>query len=74
MDIKLTDIKQNQSAVIKEIVDNPLIAKMFEFGVLPGATFTVLNKAPFHGPISILVDDTRIALRQQEANCILIES
>ena len=74
MDLKLTDIAKHQSAVIKDIVDNPLIAKMFEFGLLPGATFTVLNKAPFHGPISILVDDTRIALRQQEANCILIES
>ena len=59
---------------IKEVIDNPLMSKMFEFGVLPGARFTVLNKAPFKGPISILVDETRIALRQKEANCILIES
>jgi len=69
---KLTDIKINQSGTIKEVIDNPLITKLFEFGLLPGASFKVLNIAPFNGPISILIEDTRIALRRKEAQFILV--
>jgi len=72
LNCKLTDIKINQSGTIKEVIDNPLIAKLFEFGLLPGASFKVLNIAPFNGPISILIEDTRIALRRKEAQFILV--
>lgn len=73
MKLKLTDIKINQAGVINEVLDNPLITKLFEFGLLPGAKFRVVNIAPFKGPISILVDDTRVALRQKEAKFILVD-
>jgi Fe2+ transport system protein FeoA len=72
LNCKLTDIKTNQSGTINEVIDNPLITKLFEFGLLPGANFTVLNIAPFNGPISILIEDTRIALRRKEAQFILV--
>lgn len=73
MKTNLTNIKTNQTAVIKTVLDNPLITKLFEFGLLPGAQFKVVNIAPFKGPISILINDTRIALRQHEAKFILVE-
>lgn len=72
MNCKLTEIKKHQSGTINEVIDNPLITKLFEFGLLPGATFKVLNIAPFNGPISVLIEDTRIALRRQEAQFILV--
>jgi len=59
--------------VISEIIDNPLITKLFEFGLLPGASFKIINRAPFNGPISILLGETRIALRQKEAEFILVD-
>ena len=71
--MRLTDIKINQIGVINEVLDNPLITKLFEFGLLPGAKFRVVNIAPFNGPISILVDDSRVALRQKEAEFILVD-
>ncbi len=71
--MKLTDIKINQVGVINEVLDNPLITKLFEFGLLPGAKFRVVNIAPFKGPISIVVDDARVALRQKEAEFILVD-
>jgi len=71
--IKLTDIKTNQSGTINEVIDNPLITKLFEFGLLPGASLKVVNIAPFNGPISILVENTRVALRQKEAQFILVD-
>lgn len=73
MKTKLSNIKTNQTGVINDVLDNPLITKLFEFGLLPGATFKVVNIAPFNGPISILIDDTRIALRQKEAEFILVD-
>ncbi len=63
----------NTKGVIKDVIDNPLIAKLFEFGLLPDARFEVVNVAPFNGPISILIDDTRIALRHKEAEYILVD-
>lgn len=73
MNCKLTDIKKNQSGIINNVIDNPLISKLFEFGLLPGASFKVLNIAPFNGPISILIEDTRIALRRKEAQFIIVD-
>lgn len=73
MKIKLTDIGINQVGVINEVLDNHLITKLFEFGLLPGARFKVVNIAPFKGPISIMVDETRVALRQKEAEFILVD-
>lgn len=71
--MRLTDIRINQVGVINEVLDNPLITKLFEFGLLPGTTFVVINIAPFKGPISILVNNTRIALRQKEAEFVLVD-
>jgi ferrous iron transport protein A len=73
LSIKLTDIKQNQEGVINDVLDNPLISKMLEFGLLPGAAVKVVNIAPFKGPISILIGNSRIAIRQREAEFVLID-
>ncbi len=74
MKTRLTDIKINRKGTIKYIEDNPLITKMFEFGLLPGSQIKIINKAPFDGPISVLVDDSIIALREKEAYFILMEN
>lgn len=74
MKTRLTDIKINTKGTIKTIEDNPLITKMFEFGLLPGSHIKIINKAPFDGPISVLVDDSIIALREKEAYFILMEN
>ncbi len=73
MNCKLSNIKTNQSGTIDTVIDNPLISKLFEFGLLPGTPFEVLNIAPFNGPISILIEDTRIALRRKEAEFIIVD-
>jgi ferrous iron transport protein A len=74
LETRLTDIKINTKGTIRFIEDNPLITKMFEFGLLPGTRITIINKAPFEGPISVLVDGSIIALREKEAHFILMEN
>lgn len=73
MTFKLSDIKLNQEGVIIDVLDNPLISKLLEFGLLPGATIKVVNIAPFKGPVSLLVGNSRIAIRHQEADFVLVD-
>ncbi|NOQ74161.1 MAG: ferrous iron transport protein A [Crocinitomix sp.] len=73
MELRLCDLKVKKMGVIKYIQENPVAAKLAEFGLLPGTKISILNKAPFEGPIFILVDNNRIALRKKEAAFIIIE-
>ncbi len=49
--------------------------KIIEMGLLPETEFRILYQAPFHGPIYIEygMEKSRIALRQEEAEFILVE-
>jgi Fe2+ transport system protein FeoA len=71
--VKLSEFAINKQGVIVEIMDNPVAAKLVEFGIMPGAHFYIVNKASFDGPIFIQVGSNRLALRQSEASAILVE-
>ncbi len=43
-----------------------------ELGFIPGSTITFVAKSLFRDPIAYQVEGTTIALRQEEAACILI--
>ena len=73
MELSLCDLKVEKKGVIKYIQENPVSAKLAEFGILPGTKFSILNKAPFYGPIFILIENNRIALRRKEAAFIIVE-
>lgn len=71
--IKLSDLRENQAGIIKEILETKISEKLLEFGVHPGSSFKVLSIAPFRGPIFIQIGDLRVALRRMEANHIIVE-
>lgn len=71
--MRLTDFDVKKKGVITEIIDSPVAGKLMEFGILPGVTFIVLNKASFNGPIFIQVGANRVVLRREEASAILVE-
>lgn len=71
--MNLTEYTLNKPGVIKEILENAVSAKLFEFGILPGTSFSIVTKASFNGPIFIQVGTSRIALRKEEALAILVE-
>ena len=70
--MKLTELNKNQSAEISLIEDSDVSLKLFEFGLLPGAIITIVNKAPFNGPIYIAVNNALISLRKAEADTIIL--
>ncbi|MCK4222255.1 MAG: FeoA domain-containing protein, partial [Dehalococcoidia bacterium] len=47
--------------------------RMLDMGFVPGAEVTVIRKAPLGDPIEYRVKGTAVALRQKDANSILVE-
>ena len=46
---------------------------MLDMGFVPGAEVIVIRKAPLGDPIEYRVKGTAVALRQKDANSILVE-
>ena len=71
--MKLSQIENLFSGTILNVVEGSFTGKLFEFGIVPGAKFTLIRKAPFNGPVYIKVEDNLIALRRSEADSILVQ-
>ena len=50
-------------------------SKIIEMGLIPETTFKILYQAPFGGPLYIEfgIEKSRIALRKEEADYIIVE-
>ena len=46
--------------------------RMLDMGFVPGAAVTVIRRAPLGDPIEYRVKDTAVALRQKDANTVLV--
>ncbi|MFK8038677.1 MAG: ferrous iron transport protein A [Crocinitomicaceae bacterium] len=73
MMIPLSRLKTEMPAVISEVKSIDLLPKLLELGIMPGVELEIQNKAPFRGPISILVNGTKVLIRKKEADSILVE-
>jgi ferrous iron transport protein A len=72
--MKLTEIEDGKICRIKELkVNAQLKKKLLELGLFPGQVISVLQKAPFGGPVKIKVRDYCLALRPSEAEKIEVE-
>ena len=71
--MNLSECKNNTEYVIKEILESDFDSKLMEYGIIPGAAVSIINKAPFNGPIYISIESQRIAIRKEEATYIITE-
>jgi len=71
--VKLSEFDINKKGKIVALLENPAYSKLVEFGIFPGVSFYILNKAAFNGPIFIKIGANRIALRTEEAQAIEVE-
>lgn len=69
----IPDLKVNESARTISISDVALACKLTAMGVLPGTRIEMVRTSPFGNAYYIKVDGIRIALREAEAACILLE-
>ena len=67
----MTLADQKRGAVVDVVgVDgavDSIVLRLFEMGLVPGTTITVLRRAPLGDPLQILVRGTRLCLRVKDA-------
>ena len=71
---KLTDLKQDQKATVQKIsAPEPLRSRLLGLGVLKGAHVQLKNYTLKKRTYEVEIDRTNIALREEEAQGILVE-
>ena len=71
--MNLTELKFGQKAIIEKVTDDDLSLKLFEMGLLPGETIILENVAPFGDPIAVLLSESKICIRLQDAASVQIK-
>ena len=69
----LNDLKRGEEAIIQDIITDFIPLKLIEMGCLPGNTIKLLQLAPFKDPMYLDVNGSRIAIRRETANHIIIK-
>ena len=67
---KLADLVIGDKGEMRLILDNELEQKLLEMGCTPGEQIEVVRKAPFGGPIAILVSSYVLSIRKEDARNI----
>lgn len=73
--MNLSQLERGQEAVVAGIDGTgAVMMRLMEIGLIPGRPVSVLRRAALGGPIELLVDQTRIAVRSAEAACVRLVS
>lgn len=71
--LNLSDLHTGTSGIVHSLGNGKdLTARLASLGITPGVQFSVLQNYG-HGPVIIIVRDTRIALGRGEARKVLVE-
>tara|TARA_B100000809_G_scaffold175777_1_gene173129 strand:- start:2165 stop:2395 length:231 start_codon:yes stop_codon:yes gene_type:complete len=71
--LTLNDLKKGENAIIEDIVTDFIPLKLIEMGCLPGNSIKLLQLAPFNDPMYLDVNGSRVAIRRETANYIIIK-
>lgn len=67
------ELNYGEKAIIEDIDnDHPSSRRIMEIGFTPGQEIEMMSDALFRDPIALAVRGTVIAIRKNEASCILI--
>ncbi len=70
----LHELKLEDQAEIENICcENDARIRLNELGLRAGKSIRVIQKTPLSGPMIIEIDNTLIALRNEEAKCIQLK-
>ena len=72
MTVRLSDMKPGQQGVIQEFQDESIFLKLMEMGCVPGERILVDQVAPLGDPISVSIAGSRLSLRLNEAEHIIV--
>ena len=70
----LSDLPQNKEAIIKKVeCSDDLKQRFYSFGIIKGATIRIETISLAKNTIEIVVEDTSIGIRVEEAKTIEVE-
>jgi len=69
----LADLSIGAKGEMLDISDNLLEQKLLEMGCTPCEQFEVVRKAPFGGPIAILISSYVLSIRKEDAMSIEVK-
>lgn len=69
---ELSTLKPGNSATVHSFLDEETACKMISMGILPGSKIKLVRKAPFGGAMYIKSDNQQFAIRNKEAECIVL--
>ena len=70
---KLLSIQPNLQRIIAEIKDSDIKDRLYEMGIYPNQTISVVRKAPFGDPVIVKLKNQEIMLRLEEAELISVK-
>lgn len=68
----LNQLSIGQTAVITDLTDKEIYLKLMDMGCLPGEIIKLKSRAPLGDPLMINVSGYSLALRNSEAETILV--
>lgn len=68
----LNQIVRHRTVTIQEIKESPWSARLAELGFLPGNKTSIIRKSPFGSTLYVKLNSSRIALRKNEAEQVVI--
>ncbi len=75
MEKRLNTLKVGESGVIKFVEgEGRLRRRLFDMGVTPGASVTLIKKAPLGDPLEVLLRGYDLTLRKAEADLVILET
>lgn len=71
--MKLSDLKKNQKALIKNVDLKNIPMKLIEMGCLPGNQAELILKAPLNDPLYFIIDGSHLCIRKETATLVEVE-
>ena len=68
----LSNIAKGKTCIIESFTDDLMKQKLLEMGCLPGEMITVSRFAPLGCPMAIVVGDSTLSIRMEEADTIIV--
>lgn len=68
----LADLSIGEKGVIISLSESKGTDKLLEMGILPNSTFELVRKAPFGGPIAVLIEGHLIGMRMEDAQLVSV--
>jgi DtxR family Mn-dependent transcriptional regulator len=72
----LADILPGQTVVVRQVsdLDGERLHYLRKLGLVPGARVSVLEVAPFNGPLSIIINEATVAIARPMARRVMVTS